>query len=195
VFALRWRHVDLQMRRIDVRESVKGPLKDKDSRMVPILDRLLPVLRDWKLRTGGEGRVIPPLRCDGKKIDKHTPGIYLRLALDELGLARQGLRWYQATRHTFASQWVMAGGSIEKLKEILGHYSVVITERYAHLKPELFTPKDLGTIALDFSAASEMAVAIRPSMVHVEAKFAGGESRRPGEIRLAVRMLNTAYCT
>jgi integrase len=53
VFALRWRHVDLQSRRIHVRESVKGPLKDKDSRVVPILDRLLPVLADWKLRTGG----------------------------------------------------------------------------------------------------------------------------------------------
>jgi hypothetical protein len=46
---------------------------------------------------------------------------------------------------------VLSGGSIEKLKEILGHYSVVITERYAHLKPELFTPKDLGTIALDLA--------------------------------------------
>jgi hypothetical protein len=109
-------------RRIHVRESVKGPLKDKDSRVVPILDRLLPVLADWKLRTGGEGRVIPPLRSDGQKIDKGTPGTYLRLALDELSLARDGLRWYQATRHTFASQWVMNGGSIEKLKEILGHY-------------------------------------------------------------------------
>lgn len=152
VFALRWLHVDLAARRIHVRESVKGPLKDKDSRVVPILDRLLPVLADWKLRTGGEGRVIPPLRCDGRKIDKGTPGTYLRLALDELGLARDGLRWYQATRHTFASQWVMNGGSIEKLKEILGHYSVVITERYAHLRPDLFTARDLATIDVSLSA-------------------------------------------
>jgi site-specific recombinase XerD len=52
--------------------------------------------------------------------------------------------WYWCTRHTFASKWVMEGGSIEKLKEMLGHYSVVITERYAHLKPELFTAGDRG---------------------------------------------------
>lgn len=58
--------------------------------LVPILDRLLPVLADWKLRTVGEGRVIPPLRCDGQKIDKGTPGTYLRLALAELGLACEG---------------------------------------------------------------------------------------------------------
>jgi len=116
---------------------VKGPLKDKDSRVVPVLDPLVPILTEWKLKTGGRGRVVPPLRRDGTKVDKHTPGEYLREALDHLGLARPGLRWYQATRHTFASQWVMSGGRIEKLKELLGHYSVVVTERYAHLRTDL----------------------------------------------------------
>jgi hypothetical protein len=29
-----------------------------------------PILTAWKLKTGGEGRVIPPMRCDGNKIDK-----------------------------------------------------------------------------------------------------------------------------
>jgi integrase len=151
VFALKWSHVDLGARRIHVRESVKGPLKDKDSRMVPILDPLLPILTAWREETSGEGVLIPPMRCDGKKIDKHTPGTYLRVALEKLGLARPGLGWYQATRHTFASQWVIAGGSIEKLKEILGHYSVIVTERYAHLRPDLFPASDLGTISLDMS--------------------------------------------
>jgi integrase len=156
VFALRWRHVDLAARRIHVRESVKGPLKDKDSRMVPVLDALLPILTAWKLKTGGEGLVVPPLRCDGKKVDKATPGNYLRATLKNLGLEREKLRWYEATRHTFASHWVMGGGSIEKLKEMLGHYSVVMTERYAHLRTELFTPEDLGTIKLDLQPAGEV---------------------------------------
>jgi len=47
-------------------------LKDKDSRVVPILDALAPVLRTWKLETGGEGLLCPPLRSDGGKIDKGT---------------------------------------------------------------------------------------------------------------------------
>jgi hypothetical protein len=81
----------------------------------------------------------------------------LRAALKKLELERPGLGWYEATRHTFASQWVMSGGSIEKLKEILGHYSVVMTERYAHLKPELFTPADLGTITVDLQPGGEIA--------------------------------------
>lgn len=154
VFALRWEHVDLGARRIHVRESVKGPLKDKDSRMVPILDGLLPVLRERKAASGGKGLIVPPLRRDGKKIDKATPGNFLRAALKACELQREGLGWYECTRHTFASQWVMAGGSIEKLKEILGHYSVTMTERYAHLKPELFMERDLGTISVDLSPAA-----------------------------------------
>ena len=149
VFALRWTHVDLAARRIHVRESVNGPLKDGDSRIVPVLDALLPILTEWKLKSGGAGRVIPPMRCDGKKIDKATPGNYLRAALEQLELTQPGLGWYEATRHTFASQWVLSGNSIEKLSAILGHYSVVMTERYAHLRPVLFTQADLATIAVD----------------------------------------------
>src|SRR5499427_1732097 len=68
-------------------------------------------------------------------------------ALAACGLS--ALTWYQATRHTFASQWVLAGGSIEKLKEIMGHSSVIVTERYAHLKPELFRAADFELLNVD----------------------------------------------
>lgn len=164
VFALKWEHVDLAARRIHVRESVKGPLKNKKSRVVPILDALAPILTDWKLRSGGTGLVVPPLRRDGKKIDTLTPGNYLRPVLRDLGLARDGLGWYEATRHTFASQWVMNGGSIEKLKEILGHFSVVMTERYAHLRTDLFPASDLGTIRLDLAAGEVVPVPVRQGL-------------------------------
>lgn len=80
--------------------------------------------------------------------------------LAQLGLARPGLGWYEATRHTFASQLVMAGGSIEKLKEILGHYSVVMTERYAHLKPDLFSAKDMAILDLDLAVGEQKPVSM-----------------------------------
>src|SRR5438128_6826040 len=57
----------------------------------------------------------------------------------------------------------MAGGSIEKLKEILGHYSVVMTERYAHLRPDLFPASDLGTIRVDLSAGGAEVVQLEPT--------------------------------
>ncbi len=163
VFALRWSNVDLAAvpPRIHVRESVNGPLKDKDSRVVPVLDALLPTLKAWKLKTGGAGRVIPSMRRGGEKIDEgETPGRHLRTALEKLKLARPGLGWYEATRHTFASQWVLAGNSIEKLSVILGHWSVTQTEVYAHLRPDLFSKNDLATIAVDLRPGSADPAAI-----------------------------------
>src|SRR2546427_8788599 len=38
-------------------------------------------------------------------------------------------------RHTFASQFVMAGGDLYILKEILGHKSPAMAARYAHVSP------------------------------------------------------------
>jgi integrase len=73
VFALKWAHVDLAARRIHVRESVKGPLKDKDSRMVPILDPLRPILTAWREETGGEGLLIPPIAATARRSTSTRP--------------------------------------------------------------------------------------------------------------------------
>ncbi len=39
-------------------------------------------------------------------------------------------------RHTFASHFVMRGGNILTLQKILGHSSLAMTMRYAHLSPD-----------------------------------------------------------
>ena len=161
---LRWEHVDLGARRIHVRESVAGPLKDDESRVVPILDSLVPVLKAWKLKTGGQGTVVPPMRSDGRHCDDHTLRAHIGKVLQAIKLLpandvdqdakakrRPRLNWYRCTRHTFASHWVMDGRPIEKLKEILGHSTVQVTERYAHLKVDLFGPADLAAMAIDLT--------------------------------------------
>lgn len=154
VLALRWQHVDMATRRIHVRESVEGPLKDDDSRIVPIQDALHPLLAAWKLRSKGEGRVVPTMRSDGEFLDGHTIRAHLKKALEKLKLPR--LTWYESTRHTFASQWVLAGNSIEKLREIMGHSTVQVTERYAHLKPELFGAADRATLKVSLAPGPDV---------------------------------------
>jgi integrase len=39
-------------------------------------------------------------------------------------------------RHTFASHYMMNGGNILSLQKVLGHHSLTMTMRYAHLSPE-----------------------------------------------------------
>lgn len=39
-------------------------------------------------------------------------------------------------RHTFASHYMMGGGDILSLQRILGHSSITMTMRYAHLSPD-----------------------------------------------------------
>jgi len=159
VLALRWEHIDLERQRIHVQESTGGPLKDEDSRIVPIQDALLPLLVEWRLRAGGAGQVVPPMRGGSRKrCDEHTVGKKLRKALETLEIPR--MTWYQATRHTFASQWVLGGGTIEQLREILGHSTVLVTERYAHLRPDAFGPAERTRVTVDLSSPTGRIIAL-----------------------------------
>jgi hypothetical protein len=85
----------------------------------------------------------------GNFIVPHRLRAELEAALKEVGLP--ALTWYQTTRHTFASHWIMDGRPIEKLREIMGHSSVTVTERYAHLAPGAFTAEDLAAVSVDLS--------------------------------------------
>ena len=53
----------------------------------------------------------------------------------------------------------MDGRPIEKLREILGHSSVIVTERYSHLAPESFTEADYAALAVDLSEPEVVALA------------------------------------
>jgi integrase len=113
---------------------------------------------EWKLKTGGTGLLFTPARpgqggmenTPATCVQIHTLHGHLQKALERCRLP--ALTWYQATRHTFASQFVLAGGSIEKLSKLMGHCSVTTTERYAHLRADLFRVEDYDRLAVDLNA-------------------------------------------
>ncbi len=153
--------LDFERRTIHIQRTAKdkgqagaskvGPVKDHESRFVPMSDDLRPLLKDYlgavrRVPSGLESIFLfPALRArqaSSGMIDPHTIEETFRAVRDELGLAK--VTFYQASRHTYASHYVMDGGDIKQLQKILGHSSVAVTERYAHLLPGHFTSHDFA---------------------------------------------------
>ena len=59
-----------------------------------------------------------------------------RRALDESKIELPKGQAAHVLRHTFASHFMMSGGNILTLQKILGHSSITVTMRYAHLSPD-----------------------------------------------------------
>ena len=131
---LHWSDVDLVRRLITVQRSYDKPTKSSKVRHVPILDPLLPILRDWRLRN--------PLRLvfPNQYGNMHAPSPRVTGEIFKRCLKLAGLEDmpFHSTRHTFASHWVMNGGDIFRLQRVLGHASIQMTQRYAHLAPDVY---------------------------------------------------------
>ena len=138
---------------------------------------------EWKAKTGGSGLLFRPTSKAPRAarfIDLETLGRHLRTALDACKLPR--LTWYSCTRHTFASQFVINGGSIERLRLILGHSSVTTTERYAHLSADHFTAKDLSAVSVDLSKPAGAVLPFGSKIGHARRR-----GRRRGSRRLTLQ--------
>jgi site-specific recombinase XerD len=102
------------------------------------------VLRAWLLKC--PGTVVFPNQAGSMHGESaHIFQEILHRVLDDAGFPKLGegdhqrryIRFHDL-RHTFASHWMMNGGDLFKLQRILGHKSVTMTQRYAHLAPEAF---------------------------------------------------------
>jgi integrase len=177
LLGMQWRDIDFAAGKIHVRQQVQDgrlcQLKDKESRFVPLTTDLLPVLEAWKLKTGGGGQLFRPAVPDrGGRPDlgalpgyvrPHTVHKALAEALKKCGLPK--LTLYQITRHTYASQWVKAGGSLEELARYMGHSSTSTTQHYAHLAPDFFSSKARDMVRVDLAPPKGDVVRLAPAGV------------------------------
>jgi integrase len=105
--------------------------KNGESRTLPVGPRLKTLLQD-ALATGGTAATV--LFTD-KKIP-WSPGGFanaFRRACASAGVETLGPH---VLRHTFASRLVMAGVDLRTVQELMGHKSILMTMRYAHLSPD-----------------------------------------------------------
>lgn len=244
---LDWVNVEWDRKRINVVQQVNEDLhcitrcKDRDSRIVPLLPELEPLLREWWEENGcpKEGLVFLPVarpsslaaaekrewiedyyrahlpgklptiknanaalkaRFDGymdyadhmairvavqgkqprqhvtlevvqgpEPAPKNRRGrvaplfIGISLIRQEWHKARKDLgikymRLYDASRHSFATQWLVAGGTRDELKDLLGHSDLSTTERYVHMAKDFSGSVGRSLFGVDTAAAVRKAI-------------------------------------
>lgn len=138
LLALTWKDIDFETGIVHVRESKSGR-----PRRVPLTATLHFVLEGLHSANsstlGASVFVRGEPKNDGRKVQKRhvvdAGWLHSRFqkAREEAGL-EQTFRFHDL-RHTFASHLAMSGIDLLTVRDLLGHSSVQMTERYAHLSP------------------------------------------------------------
>jgi integrase len=150
LWGLRWQDVQLEGARpqLVVRFSYDEPTKPGRVRRVPLLPQAIEALKAWRDRNPRIGKtlVFPAKggRCHADGFDCGWPRIARLANLD------RRCRLHDL-RHTCGSQLIMGGWMaplrLEQIRDWLGHSSITVTERYAHLAPDALH----GTVAKAFN--------------------------------------------
>jgi integrase len=107
--------------------------KTDESRQIPIAEDLKAVFQRIRQRQWARGIKARWVFCDDQGRHFKEVKRSFASACKRAGIA--DFRFHDL-RHTFASHYVMRGGSIKGLQKILGHKDIQMTMRYAHLSKE-----------------------------------------------------------
>jgi len=121
ILDLNWEQIDFEDRLIKIHKAKSGKPRKVD---------INSILFDELLKLKAEKRNNPYVFCN---TDTSKPLVTVRRSFENAcrraGIV--GLRFHDL-RHTFASRLIELGVDIIKVKELLGHSTVKITERYTH---------------------------------------------------------------
>ncbi|MGD2272953.1 MAG: site-specific integrase [Desulfobacterales bacterium] len=143
---LTWADIDLKAGIIHVRDAKAG---DRHAFITePVKEMFLEIKVNKPKKRNS--LIFPDKK--GKK-QKHISRTFYKTVLD-LGF-NQGISdnrqkvSFHTLRHTFASWLAIQGTSLYEIKELMGHKSIEMTERYAHLMPNV-KQKAVNKLAEDF---------------------------------------------
>jgi site-specific recombinase XerD len=122
-YGLTWDRVDVPRRFVTIPKSKNGKM-----RHIPLNSTALAAFQLLFLRSCGEGPVFVNTHGMALKGYKHWFERAVRSA------KIKDFTWY-CLRHTFASRLVMEGVDLRTVAELMGHKTIQMTMRYAHLAP------------------------------------------------------------
>ncbi len=122
ILGLRWEDVDLNRAIITLHETKNG-----ERRILPITGHVLALLTEHIKQRSPHTTFVFPGKNLKKPIDVRTP---FETALKLAGIA--DFRFHDL-RHSAASYLAMNGASMAEIAEVLGHKTLQMVKRYAHL--------------------------------------------------------------
>jgi integrase len=122
-FNLTWDKVDFERKLVTIPRSKNGR-----TRHIPLNSIAIAGFQELFGRSQGSGPVFVNIHGEPLKGYKH----WFDDAVSEAGICN--FTWY-CLRHTFASRCAMAGVDIRTIAELMGHQTIQMTMRYAHLAP------------------------------------------------------------
>lgn len=124
--ALTWENVNLKTGILTVTGATA---KSHHTRHIPLNNEARDALKAWKNQTDTTGFIFTAHNgAQLGSVKKSWASILTTAKITDF-------RWHDL-RHHFASKLVMAGADLYVVKELLGHSTIAVTERYAHLAPE-----------------------------------------------------------
>jgi integrase len=166
LIALRWQDVDLVAGKITVRQNaVKGKIgtpKSGKGREIALSNDTIAALKSYRHLRG------PLVFCtmDGAMLKYTGLRHPLWRACRKAGL--RAVQWH-ALRHSFASHLVMRGVPLKAVQELLGHSTIQMTMRYAHLSPEV-TRDAVNLLDRPLKSLADKSAELRGSVVAASAK-------------------------
>lgn len=126
VFSLTWENT--RLKGTPQLTVLAAHAKSGKTRHIPLNKTAVDVLQTWGKQNTRSGLVFP--KPDGMPL-KSIKTAWGKLTKD----AKITNFRFHDLRHDFASRLVMNGVDIYRVKELLGHGSIEVTQRYAHLAP------------------------------------------------------------
>ena len=131
-FGLAWPSVSFERKTVTLHKTKPGKTRHI---------RLNSIAMDALQQLAGKGRRVGPVFLNTEGEQLRSSRDWFEPAVVESGI-NQGMTeddckytWH-CNRHTFASRLVMAGVDIRTVAQLMGHSTIQMTMRYAHLAPE-----------------------------------------------------------